>query len=49
MQYFISFTATGGMSIDADDADQAEFEALNYIRDSFPDLANIEVTEVKAI
>lgn len=47
--YFINFTAAGGMSMDADDKDQAEFEALTYIRDSFPDLNDVEIVDIKEI
>lgn len=47
--YFISFDCTGGMAFEADDRDQAEFEMLNYLRDSFPDFSNFDVTDVKEI
>lgn len=43
--FLISFDCTGHMSFDSQD----EFEALNYLRDTYPDFGNFEITEVKPI
>ena len=39
----------GNVELDADDADQAEFEGINYVHDTYPDCIDVEITGVKEI
>lgn len=43
--YFVTFDCTGGITFDTDD----HYEILNYLRDTYADLSNFDITEVKKI
>jgi len=43
--YFVNFNCTGGISFDSND----EFEVMNYIHDTYPELSNVEITDIKVI
>ncbi len=42
-------TVWGHFELDVQDKDQAEFEALNMIRDGNPDISDVEITSIKEI
>lgn len=52
-KYSIDFTYNepgwGNVELDAEDRDQAEFEGLNYVRDTHPDVQSVEITSIKEI
>lgn len=53
MKYSVDYSFTengwGNVEIDADDRDEAEFAAMNYVKDSNPDALEVEVTSIKEI
>lgn len=49
--HMIEFSCDGTYIVDvlSADKDQQEFEALNELRDSFPDLRNFEISSIKEV
>lgn len=39
----------GNVEVEGDDRNEAEFEALNYVHDTNPDISEVTVTDIKEI
>ena len=39
----------GNVELDGDDIDSVELTAMNYVRDTYPDCIDVEITGIKEI
>ena len=39
----------GNVELEADDKSEAEYNAINYVRDAYPDASDVEINEIKEV